>query len=95
MSSDNYIFVCKDGEGYKVEMRFASDEDYPEEADQTLKAHSWHAKLSDAMAAAEREDSGVDDEFGLGTEYGISYSMGVQHELVDMSYANLLREKGL
>ena len=95
VSADNYLFICKDGEQYKVEMRFASYEDYPEEADASLKAHSLHAHLSDAMAAAEREDSGVDDDFGMGTEYGISYSAAVQRELVGLSHAQLLREKGI
>ena len=95
MSADNFLFICKDGDQYKVEMRFASYEDYPEEADASLKAHSLHARLSDAMDAAEREDSGIDDDFGMGTEYGISYSPAVQHELVNVSYANLLREKGI
>jgi hypothetical protein len=89
------MYLCKDGEGYKVEMRFASYEDYPEEADLTLRAHSRHVRLSDAMESAEREASGVDDDFGMGTEYGVSYSPVVQHELIDMSYAQMLREKGL
>ena len=95
MSADNFVFLCKDGDAYKVEMRFASVEDYPEEADLTLKAHSRHTKLSDAMEAAEREASGVDDNMGMGAEYGVLYSMAVQHELINLSYANLLREKGL
>jgi hypothetical protein len=95
VSSDNYTYVCKDGDQYKVEMRFASYEDYPEEADATLRAHSRHERLSDAMESAEREASGVDDDFGMGTEYGVSYSTAVQHELVDFSYAGMLREKGL
>ena len=89
------MYLCKDGDQYKVEMRFASYEDYPEEADPSLRAHSRHDRLSDAMESAEREASGVDDDFGMGTEYGTSYSQAVQHELIDMSYSQMLREKGL
>ena len=95
MSSDNYLYLAKDGDSYKVEMRFASVEDYPAEADATLKAHSSHTRLSDAIESAEREASGVDDDFGLGTEYGVSYSPAVAAELSGLSHVQLLREKGL
>jgi hypothetical protein len=95
VSADNFIYLAKDGESYKVENRSASVEDYPEEADPTLKAHSRHAKLSDAMEAAEREASGIDDDFGIGAEYGVSYSPAVAAEMMGMSHAQLLREKGL
>ena len=80
MSADNYMYVLptKDGR-FQVQMRWASidyedDSEYDNSDYEDLTSNHVFATIQEAMDSANLQDSGGNDEWGLGCEYGVSVS---------------------